>query len=138
MKTILMPASLAAIVLATIGNQAQAAKFCNLSGTYTEEYKIATVVIKGKKGKLTAAPFCATPYTFKITNLTQTGFTVTGKDKVKSCGTFTANLMFEGSCSVFGGTVTVNGQQLSDVFTKQNEIANPAAAERSDLAAGLK
>lgn len=143
MKTIYAAASLSAIILATVCGQAQASKLCNLTGTYTEQYKVATAVIKGKKGVLTATTFCATPYTFKITNLTQTGFTVTGKDKVKSCGTFTANLTFEGSCSVFGGTVVVNGQQFSDTFTKQSgtkqsEIAHSAPAAISDLESGLR
>jgi hypothetical protein len=137
MKIILTTACAAALTLGVLG-QAQAAKLCKLTGTYTDEYGVATATIKNKSGVLTAPPVCATPYTFKITDLTQTGFVVTGKNKTKSCGTFSATLMFEGSCSVFGGTVDIGGQMLSDVFTKQAEAARRWVAPDAGLTRGFK
>jgi hypothetical protein len=137
MKIVLAVAGIAAMGLGGIG-QAQAAKLCKLTGTYTDEYGVATAVIKNRSGTLSAPPVCATPYTFRITGLTQTGFNVAGKNKTKSCGTFTAALTFQGSCSVFGGTVDIGGQKLSDVFTKQAEAARKLVAPDAGLTRGFK
>lgn len=137
MKAVLSALGIAILASTTCDGAAYAAKLCKLTGTYTDEYGIATANIKGKKGQLVAPDFCATPYNFKITNETLTGFTVTGSNKTKSCGTFSTNATFMGSCDVFGGTVTINGQHYADVFTKQS--AAPAVPETSAiLGLGLK
>ena len=137
MKIILGAAVTAAMAIATFGSAAQAAKLCRLTGTYTDEYGIATANIKGAKGQLVAPDVCATPYNFKITDETQTGFTVTGGNKTKSCGKFTTTATFENSCSVFSVSGTINGQQYSDVFTKQAK-ARVAPKADAGLSAGFK
>jgi hypothetical protein len=137
MKLILTATTVAALTLGIYG-QAQASKLCKLTGTYTDEYGVATAMIKKLRGTLSAPPVCATPYSFGITDLTKTGFTVTGKNKTKSCGKFSAGLTFMGSCSVFGGTVNIGGQQLSDVFTKQPDAARHSAAPDMGLTKGFK
>ena len=137
MKIVLTTATIAAVMFG-VYNQAYAKGLCKLTGTYLDEYGVATAVIKNRSGTLSAPPICATPYTFKITNLTKTGFTVTGKNKTKSCGTFSATPTFMGSCSVFGGMVDIGGQMLSDVFTKQAAAARKSAASDTDLIKGFK
>ena len=136
MKSLLATAVIAAMAVSTIG-AAQAAKLCRLNGSYDDEYGLAVANIKGMKGQLVAPQICATPYNFKISDETQTGFNVTGGNETKSCGTFTASLTFMGSCDVFGGTATIHGQMISDVFTKQAKtrtVPAPTAA----LGLGLK
>ena len=100
--------------------QANAKGLCKLTGVYTDEYGVATATFKGRGGSLAAPDACTTPYSFKVTDETMTGFTVNGKNKTKSCGTFTASPTFMGSCSVFGGSVTIKGQTFNDTFTKQS------------------
>ena len=136
MKSFLGAAAIAAIAISTFGSAAQAAKLCRLTGTYTDEYGLATANIKGLKGQLVAPQICATPYNFKISDETQTGFNVTGGNKTKSCGTFTASLTFMGSCDVFGGTATIHGMMISDVFTKQTAAKH--AAPDAALSRGFK
>lgn len=104
-------------ILASAGQAHAASGLCKLTGNYTDDYNSVTT-IKNKSGTILNTQICATPYSFKITNETKTGFTATGKNKTKSCGTFSVMPTFMGSCSVFGGTVTIHGIQLSDVFTK--------------------
>ena len=135
MKILLGAAMLAATAISAV-NGAQAAKLCKLTGTYTDEYGIATAIIKGAKGQLVAPEICATPYTFKISDETKTGFNVKGGNKTKSCGTFSASLTFMGSCDVFGGTATVHGMKLSDVFTKQDAAQHSVPDQALSL--GLK
>ncbi len=127
-------ASAAAVILGLAAGQAHAAGLCKLTGSYSDDYG-STTMIKGKNGSILNTLVCATPYTFKISNETKTGFTVMGKNKVKSCGTFTAQLTFMGSCSVFGGSVVVGGYTLSDTFTKIPGADRPATP--SDLLDGL-
>ena len=136
MKQVISMAAMAAFVVTGLASQAHASKLCNLTGVFNDEYGVAVATIKGKKGSLSAPPFCATPYTFKITMETVTGFNVTGKNTDKSCGTFTASPTFMGSCSVFGGMVTIKGQTLSDVFTKQ--AAAHVAPPASSLTKGMR
>ena len=134
MKSILQICAAAALTTGLVAGQAHAAGLCKLTGSYSDNYG-STTSIKGKKGSILNTFVCATAYTFKVSNETQTGFTVMGKNPTKSCGTFTAGLTFQGSCSVFSGTVTINGQQLSDTFTKIQNAARPASP--SDLLDGL-
>jgi hypothetical protein len=136
----LMKKNAAAIVAMTtmLGMaQADAKGLCKLTGVYTDEYGIATATFKGHGGSLAAPDFCATPYSFKVTDETKTGFTVNGKNKTKSCGTFSASPTFMGSCSVFGGSVTIKGQTYSDTFTKQSPERH-AVPPSFDLTSGLR
>jgi hypothetical protein len=132
----------AAYFMATLGvlvlcDQAQAAsKLCKLTGKYSDDYSSVTS-IKGKKGTILNSAICATAYNFKITNETQTGFTATGTNPTKSCGTFSVSPTFMGSCAVFGGTVTIHGFQLSDTFTKINAASTSHNAPASDLTKGI-
>jgi hypothetical protein len=66
---------------------------------------------------------------FKIADVTLTGFTAAGRNKTKSCGTFSTNAMFMGSCEVFGATMAINGQQHAEMPTKQSAAH---AAPRAD------
>ena len=116
MKILISSLSVAALALTLVAGPASAKGLCKLTGNYSDLYG-STTSIKGRKGSILNTILCATPYTFVISNETTTGFTVTGKNKTKSCGTFTAMPQFEGSCAVFGGTVTVNGNMLTDTFT---------------------
>ena len=129
--------AMAALGVFVLCGPAQAAtKLCKLTGNYSDDYGSVTS-IKGKKGSILNTAICATAYTFKITDETATGFTVSGKNSNKSCGTFTAMPMFEGSCSVFGGTVTIHGIPLSDTFTKEAGASAGHAAPSSDLTRGM-
>jgi hypothetical protein len=136
MKSIVQKSSLIALALVFAAGQAHAAKLCKLTGNYSDDYG-STTSIKGKKGSILNTAICATAYTFKISDLTQTGFTVKGKNPTKSCGKFEAGLTFQGSCSVFGGSVKIDGQTISDTFTKIGEAKHnqPAASALTD---GLK
>jgi hypothetical protein len=136
MNQIICTAAMAAFVITGLASEAHASKLCNLTGVFTDEYGLATATIKGKKGSLVAPPFCNSPYTFRITHETTTGFDVAGKSTDKSCGKFTASPTFMGSCSVFGGTVTIKGQMLSDTFTKQ--AAAHVAPPASSLTTGMR
>ncbi len=138
MKRILGIASVVALTSAIAAGQAHASSggLCKLTGNYSDDYG-STTSIKGKKGTILNAAICATAYTFKISGETNTGFNVMGKNKTKSCGMFSASLTFMGSCSVFGGTVTINGQQISDTFTKTSPAAQNHSAP-SELTLGLR
>jgi hypothetical protein len=130
--------AIAALGVVALCGQAHAASgLCKLTGNYTDDYGSVTA-IKGKKGTILNTSICATAYTFKITDETKTGFTATGKNKTKSCGTFSVMPSFEGSCSVFGGTVTIHGIQLSDTFTKENAESVARAAPPADLTKGMR
>ena len=129
--------AMAALGAVVLYGQAQAAsKLCKLTGSYSDDYNSVTS-IKGKKGSILNTAICTTAYTFKITDETQTGFTVTGKNANKSCGTFSVMPTFMGSCSVFGGTVTIHGIQLSDTFTKKTEASTGRTAPAGDLTKGM-
>jgi hypothetical protein len=136
MKLFVQKSAILAVALVFVAGQAHAAKLCKLTGSYSDDYG-STTSIKGKKGSILNTIICATAYTFKVSDLTKTGFTVTGKNKTKSCGTFSAGLTFMGSCSVFGGTVTIDGQNISDTFTKINAAKHTQPAD-SALTDGLK
>ncbi len=135
MKSILKSGSAAIVALELVAGPAHAAKLCKLTGSYSDDYG-STTSIKGKNGSILNTLVCATPYTFKISGETQTGFTVMGKNKTKSCGTFTAGLTFMGGCTVFGGSVVIGGLTLSDTFTKIPGSERPTPP--SDLLDGLK
>jgi hypothetical protein len=137
MKISIRHASLAALTLLLVTGQANAARLCKLTGSYSDDYG-STTSITGKKGSILNTLICATAYTFKISGETQTGFNVAGKNKTKSCGTFSASLTFEGSCDVFGGTVTINGEPLSDTFTKEGAPAHRQKAVPTNLTKGLQ
>jgi hypothetical protein len=139
MTSLIRAASAAALSLGLAAGQAQAKGLCKLTGSYSDDYG-STTSIKGKSGTIKNSLVCATAYTFKVSDETATGFTVTGKNKTKSCGTFSANLTFGAdTCTTFSGTVTIDGGQLSDTFTK---IEGPMTAHRappaqSDMLTGL-
>ncbi len=137
MKMLIGTASYAALTFALVCGQANASSggLCKLTGNYSDDYG-STTSIKGKKGSIYNSLICSTAYTFTISDETKTGFNVKGKNKTKSCGTFSATLTFMGSCSVFGGTVTIGGQQTSDTFTKENKAAERRLAP-SELIEGL-
>jgi hypothetical protein len=124
MKNMMGTASIIVLTLAMAAGQAHASDrgLCKLTGNYSDDYN-STTSIKGKKGSILNAEICPTAYTFTISDETSTGFNVKGKNKTKSCGKFSASLTFMGSCSVFGGTVTINGTPISDTFTKENTAA---------------
>ena len=130
----MLVASLATVALGLVGTQAHAAGLCKLTGSYSDDDG-STTSIKGKSGTILNTAVCPTAYTFKISNETKTGFDVAGKNKTKSCGTFTASLTVQGSCSVFSGSVVIDGHTLSDTFTKIQNASHPAPA--SDLLDGL-
>ena len=134
MTPVLRIASAAAIIAGLAAGQSHAAGLCKLTGSYSDKYG-STTSIKGKNGTILNTLVCATAYTFKISNETKTGFMVMGKNPTKSCGTFSAALTFQGSCSVFSGTVNIDGNQLSDTFTKIQNAQRPATP--SDLLDGL-
>ena len=141
MKIIASMAAVTAIAFTGFVGQAHAAGLCKLTGTWTDSLGVATATIKGKHGTLAVPLLCATPYKFAITDETKTGFTVSGTNKTKSCGTFAAMPTFTG-CDQFGGSVTINGQTVSDTFTKQTPARhvepalNPAL--NSELTAGIR
>jgi hypothetical protein len=124
-------------VLALCDHAQAASKLCKLTGTYSDDYSSVTS-ISGKKGTILNTAICATAYTFKITNETQTGFTATGTNKTKSCGTFSVTPTFMGSCAVFGGTVTIHGFQLSDTFTKTSAASTNRPEAANDLTSGMR
>jgi hypothetical protein len=129
--------AVAALGVVALCGQAQAGSgLCKLTGGYTDDYGSVTS-IKGKAGSILNTSICATAYTFKITDETKTGFTATGKNSNKSCGTFSVMPTFMGSCSVFGGTVTIHGIQLSDTFTKKAAASVARAAPASGLTKGM-
>jgi len=137
MKSLIQKTSFLALSLLFVTGHAHAAKLCKLTGNYSDDYG-STTSIKGKSGTILNTVICATEYTFKITDLTQTGFTATGKNKTKSCGTFSAGLTFMGSCSVFGGSVVIDGEKLSDTFTRINGVKHARQPAASALTDGLK
>lgn len=136
MKSFVQKSAIIALALVFVAGQAHASGLCKLTGSYSDDYG-STTSIKGKKGSIQNAAICATAYTFKISDLTKTGFNVKGKNATKSCGTFKASLTFMGGCSVFGGSVKIDGQTISDTFTKIGEAKHtqPAASALTD---GLK
>ena len=138
MTIFIRAASAAVLSLSLAAGQAQAAKLCKLTGSYSDMYD-STTSIKGKKGTIQNGFICATAYTFKVSDETATGFTVTGKNKTKSCGTFTASLTFGATCDTFSGTVAVNGGTLMDTFTKiEGSVpAHRAPPAQSDMMTGL-
>ena len=130
--------AIAALGAVALSGHAQAASgLCKLTGNYTDDYGSVTA-IKGKKGTILNTSICATAYTFKITDETKTGFTATGKNPTKSCGTFSVMPTFMGSCDVFGGTVTIHGIQLSDTFTKKTQASIAHNAPTGDLTKGMR
>ena len=137
MNSFIQKSSILALALVFVAGQAHAAKLCKLTGSYSDDYG-STTSIKGKKGSILNTVICATAYTFKISDLTQTGFNVAGKNKTKSCGTFSAGLTFQGSCSVFGGSVKIDGQTISDTFTLINGVKHSQQPADSALTDGLK
>lgn len=136
-KHVLQVGSAAALALGLVAGQAQAAGLCKLTGSYSDNYG-STTSIKGLHGTISNGVLCSTAYTFKISNETKTGFIVTGHNMTKSCGKFTANLTFMGSCSVFGGTITVDKQPYSDTFTKIAGSTHRQPPAASDLTNGLR
>jgi hypothetical protein len=128
---------LVALTLMLAGGQVHAAGLCKLTGNYSDDYG-STTSIKGTQGSILNTLFCATAYSFKISDETRTGFNVMGRNKTKSCGTFSASLTFIGSCSAFGGSVDINGQKLSDSFTKEGHAAHIRPATASELTNGIR
>ena len=137
MKTIATVTAVTAIAFTALAGHANAAGLCKLTGTWTDSLGLATATIKGKHGTLTVPDVCATSYTFTISAETKTGFTVTGKNKTKSCGTFSAMPTFSG-CSEFGGSVTIDGHTISDSFTKQNLARQAPPALEPALTSGMR
>jgi hypothetical protein len=143
MKKISCIAAAAVCVSLFAGHGAAAkTKLCNLTGNWTDELG-ATAVIKGKKGTATAPAICSTgTYTLKITNLTVTGFDITGKTKDKSCPGVTAALAFvNGNCALAAGTITVGGSEtLDDEWTNNgsDSIVGHTNAVSSKLTNGLR
>ena len=125
-----------AMAVVVVTGQAHAAGLCKLTGSYSDDYGSRTS-INGKKGSILNTAVCQTAYNFRISKETATGFTVMGKNPTKSCGTFTAQLTFQGSCSVFSGSVTLDGRTLSDTFTKIQGKARITPDLSSDLSSGL-
>jgi hypothetical protein len=141
-KTSCIAAAAVCISLFASHGAAAKTKLCNLTGNWTDELG-ATAVIKGKKGTATASAICATgTYTLKITDLTATGFDITGKTKDKSCPGVTAALAFvNGNCAVASGTITIGGSEiLDDEWTNNGsaDIVRRANAVSSKLTDGLR
>ena len=137
MKFIVQIASAGVMALVLVTGQAQAAGLCNLTGHYSDDYG-STTSITGKKGTILNTAVCQTAYTFRISKETTKGFDVMGKNPTKSCGTFTAQLTFQGKCSVFSGSVTLDGSTLSDTFTKIKSKTRSEPDMSSDLSDGLR
>ena len=137
MKLLAQIGSAGVMALALVTGQAHAAGLCKLTGSYSDDYG-STTSISGKKGSILNTAVCQTAYTFRISKETATGFSVMGKNPTKSCGTFTAQLTFQGSCSVFSGSVTLDGQTLSDTFTKIKGKTHSQPDMSSDLSTGLR
>ena len=137
MKPSVQKACLAALSLTLAGGQVQAAGLCKLTGNYSDDYG-STTSIRGKQGSILNTLFCPTAYIFKISDETRTGFNVMGRNKTKSCGTFSASLTFIGGCSAFGGSVDIDGQKLSDSFTEEGRAARSQRAISSDLTEDMR
>jgi len=137
MKYSIQKAVLAAVTLLLAAGPANAAHLCKLTGNYSDDYG-STTSITGKKGSILNTLICSTAYTFKISGETQTGFNVAGKNKTKSCGTFSGSLTFMGSCDVFGGSVVIDGTKYSDTFTKEGALAHRQPSIPTDLTRGMQ
>ena len=137
MKLIFKMAVIAGVASVGAASHAQASPLCKLTGSYSDNFGSTTKIV-GKKGTILNSAICATAYNFKITAETVTGFTVTGKNPTKSCGTFSAQPTFMGSCSVFGGSVTIHGATISDTFTKIPGSVHAAPPVADGLTTGLK
>lgn len=121
-------AALAASVFAC--GIAQAAQ-CNIVGTWTDNYGVTGTFTSQTTGTATDTTYCPNTYTIKVTKLTTKVWDLKGT--AKSCPTVKAALKFKaGSCTSASGTITVDGFQLSDTWTKTG-----AARRRIDTTSSL-
>jgi hypothetical protein len=130
---IITPALMAGSMLVSMS--AHAATACNVAGTWTDSYSISAKFTK--KGSGTAkAPSAICSGTYKITSTTLTNTTWDLKGTAKGCPTVTAALTFAaGSCTSASGTVTADGETLSDTWTKSKAAHHSTV---SPLLSGLK
>lgn len=130
-------ASIVASFLLVSGG-AHAAK-CNIVGKWTDSYGIDATFTTLRAGTATApAALCPKTYKLKVTSLSKTVFDVTAS--VSSCPTAVAKLTFaSGSCTSASGTITADGQSVSDTWTKTGKAvrARPSA-DISALSRGLR
>jgi hypothetical protein len=130
----------AAIVMSMTAGNALAAKKCNIVGKFTDSLGSTGDFKTEKKGTVSNANVCPSPYALKVTKLSETVVDIAGKSTDKSCGALTGDFTFNnGGCDSASGTVTIAGiGSLPDTITKTGKAQHHAPADTSMLSAGLK
>jgi hypothetical protein len=134
-------AALAAAALLTLSaGSADAAKKCNIVGTFTDTLGSTGTFKTEKKGTVSNANICPSPYSLTVTTLTKKVIDVSGTSKDKSCGALTGDFTFDnGGCVSASGTVTIAGLgSLPDTITHTGKAAHRPPADTSMLSTGLK
>jgi phospholipase/lecithinase/hemolysin len=138
-KYAVMAASVATAMTATTA--ADAAKKCNIVGTFTDSLGSTGQFYTEKKGEVSNTAICSATYTLKVTTLTKTVIDVSGKTKGNVCGALTGDFTFNnGGCDSASGTVTIVGLgAFADTITKTGNgaVVHPHA-DTSLLTTGLK
>lgn len=129
-----------AVALTLSAGTAEAAKKCNIVGSFTDSLGSTGTFKTEKKGTVSNANICPAPYSLTVTKLTKTVIDVSGTSKNKSCGALTGDFTFNnGGCTSATGTVTIAGLgSLPDTITHTGNVAHSPAADTSSLSAGLK
>jgi hypothetical protein len=129
----------AALMLAAGTGTAEAAKKCNIVGSFTDSLGSTGSFTSEKKGTVSNGLICAKTYALTVTKLTETIIDISGKVKGGSCGALTGSFTFQdGGCTSAAGSVTIQGfGTFDDTITRSGALRSPAA-DTSDLTNKLK
>jgi hypothetical protein len=107
------------VVLLTAPVAHAGGKICHVVGAWTDSYSSQITLTTNKRGTAIASVICGTAtYKLKVTELTKTVWNLTATTKKNVCPALAIALTFEGGCTSASGTITFNGGQADDTWTK--------------------